>query len=43
MNWEDTAKKTAELIHNGVIAPWKAEQAALKAGASVPEFFDPSH
>jgi hypothetical protein len=38
MNWEDTAKKIAEMIQNGDIAPWKAEQVALKEGVSVPEY-----
>ena len=38
MNWEDTIKKIAEMIHNEDIAPWKAEQAALKEGVPIPEY-----
>ncbi len=39
MNPEGIAKKLAEMIHTGEIAPWKAEQAALKEGIAVPEHF----
>ena len=37
MKTEETAKKIADMIYNGKIAPWKAEQAAVDAGISVPE------
>jgi hypothetical protein len=37
MNLDDSAKKIAEMIQTGKIAPWKAEQVALKEGVSVPD------
>ncbi|MGD9301780.1 MAG: hypothetical protein PVI13_09395 [Desulfobacterales bacterium] len=37
MNWEDTAKKIASMIQNNNMAPWKAEQVALKEGVPVPD------
>lgn len=37
MNSEDITKSIADMIHNGKIVPWKAEQAASEAGVSVPE------
>ncbi len=36
MKIEETAKKIADMIYNGKIAPWKAEQAAVDAGISIP-------
>ncbi len=40
MKLEKTIKKIAEMIHKGEIAPWKAEQAAIKEGASPPEYIE---
>jgi hypothetical protein len=37
MKLENTIKKIAQMIHKGNISPWKAEQAALEEGVSVPE------
>ncbi len=38
MKMENTIKKIAQTIHKGEIAPWKAEQAALREGVPVPEY-----
>ena len=37
MSPENSAKKIADMILNGEIAPWKAEQAAQKEGAPTPD------
>jgi hypothetical protein len=37
MNFENTAKKMAEMMHKGEIVPWKAEQVAQEEGLSTPD------
>ncbi len=37
MNREDTVRQITDLLLNGKIAPWKAEEVALKEGISTPD------
>ena len=37
MNWKDLEVKIAEMIQNNNMAPWKAEQVALKEGVPFPD------